>query len=100
MSPRQIRLHENRNLKIKWDNGSESIIALKHLRDQCPCEYCKEDNKPRQFTEGMYSILNVKIKGCFAAQISWKDGHNKGLYTWDYLKSLSEPQSEKPDNKF
>jgi hypothetical protein len=32
-----------------------------------------------------YEIQDAQIVGNYAIQFSWDDGHNSGIYTWDYL---------------
>lgn len=50
--------------------------------------------------ESRYIIENIKVVGGYAAQILWKDGHNKGLYTWDYLLTLNDTQSENINHEY
>jgi len=39
-------------------------------------------------------IKNIKIVGGYAIQILWLDGHNTGIYSWEYLKDLEKGQSK------
>lgn len=102
MMPKQIKIKKD-NLCIKWDNDTESLIGLTYLRDECPCANCKGETillktyRPAKTSKAdpeMYLIKEIKIAGGYAIQIFWKDGHNTGIYTWDYLKKLDEDQSE------
>ena len=43
---------------------------------------------PAPKTEGMYDLAGVEPVGSYAIQISWKDGHRTGIYTWEYLALL------------
>ena len=38
----------------------------------------------------MYKISNINIVGGYAIQITWKDGHDTGFYSWEYLKTLED----------
>jgi DUF971 family protein len=41
-------------------------------------------------------IGNIETVGEYAIQITWKDGHNTGIYSWEYLQELDKgQQSEK-----
>lgn len=100
MTPKQIKLLKD-GLFIKWDNDSETKIDLKYLRDECPCASCQGETillktyrpaKPATNKPGMYEVANIKQVGTYAVQISFKDGHNTGIYTYDYLKKLGEDQ--------
>ena len=35
-----------------------------------------------------YQAQNVAQVGNYALQFHWDDGHNAGIYTWDYLYRL------------
>jgi DUF971 family protein len=101
MNAKLIKIINKENLFIKWDDNSESLIGLKYLRDECPCASCKGETvllktyKPvsKQTSPEMYIIKNIETVGNYAVQISWKDGHNTGIYSWEYLKKLDEDQS-------
>ena len=103
MSPKQIKIAEKKNLFIKWDDDSESIINLKYLRDECPCATCKGETilfktykpeKKNEETPGMYQIKNIETVGGYAIAITWKDGHDTGIYSWEYLKKLEANQDK------
>jgi DUF971 family protein len=42
----------------------------------------------------MYEVKNIEVVGEYAIQITWKDGHNTGIFSWDYLKQLEKGQSD------
>ncbi len=101
MTPKQIKIHEKTHLLIKWDDNSETKINLKYLRDECPCAGCKGETillktyrpaKPKSQNPDMYKIKDIQSVGGYAIQITWKDGHNTGIYTWEYLIKLGEDQ--------
>ncbi len=100
MSPKQIKIKDKSKLYIKWNNDSESEIGLKHLRDECPCASCKGETvlmktyRPAKKAThpDMYKVADIKPVGGYAIQISWKDGHNTGIYTWANLKHLAEDE--------
>jgi len=101
MKPLQIKVLDKKFLLIKWDEKSESKIGLKYLRDECPCANCKGETillktyrppKPTMFNPEMYKIQNIQLVGGYAIQVSWKDGHNTGIYSWEYLKKLDNDQ--------
>lgn len=105
MKPVQIKVEDKNNLFIKWDDDSVTLLSLKYLRDQCPCASCKGETillrtyrppKPAVLSPEMYKIKNIKVVGGYAIQISWKDGHDTGIYSWDYIKQLENDQQ---DNK-
>ena len=101
MIPVQIKIFEKTKLFIKWDDEKESFIKIKYLRDECPCASCKGETvllktyrpaKPTAEHPESYKIKNIQPVGEYAIQITWGDGHDSGLYTWDYLKELEKAQ--------
>ena len=102
MIPKTIKLKDKSFLEIIWENGTTSTIRLKYLRDECPCATCKGETvllktyRPpvkKMITPEMYMIKNIEVVGEYAIQITWKDGHNTGIYTYEYLKQLDNDQS-------
>jgi DUF971 family protein len=100
MSPKQIIVKNKSKLYIKWDDGTESEIGLKYLRNECPCAMCKGETvllrtyRParKEISSEMYKLTDIKTVGGYAIQITWKDGHNTGIYTWDNLKQLAKDE--------
>jgi len=98
MKPKQIKISEKTNLFLKWADGSESLIPLKYLRDECPCASCKGETvllktyvpaKSGNLSPDGYVVKSIQQVGVYAIQIGWGDGHNTGIYSWDYLIELS-----------
>ncbi len=95
MLPVQIKIAEKKNLKIKWDDGSDSLIEIKKLRKLCPCATCvTEREKQGKFYIPIVSgdqayIKNIEQVGNYAIGITWKDGHSTGIYEYSFLRKLS-----------
>jgi len=84
-------------LAVKWEDGSESFIPLEKLRRACPCAGCKGEmdvmgnlykNPPQPLTPAAFRLLRLERVGSYALQPFWADGHNSGLYSFDYLWSV------------
>lgn len=89
---------EQEDLRITWNDNTESIISLKYLRDECPCAQCKGETillrtyKPAKMqisSPALYKIKNITKVGTYAVQVAWEDGHNTGIYTFEYLRHLA-----------
>jgi DUF971 family protein len=85
-------------LAIKWDNGSESFIALEKLRRACPCAGCKGEvdimgnlyrGPDRPLSPTAFELVRVEMVGTYAAQPIWADGHATGIYSFDYLRRIA-----------
>ena len=89
-------------LAVKWDDGSESFLRLERLRRACPCAGCKGEmdimgnlHKGPEQALSARSFLLVRIQsvGGYALQPVWGDGHDSGLFTFDYLRKLATTDS-------
>jgi len=103
MNPIQFKVKKKTHLYIIWEDHSETNLALKYMRDECPCAGCKGETillktyrppVPTVITPEMYEVKNIEVVGEYAIQITWKDGHSTGIYSWDYLKELEKGQSD------
>jgi DUF971 family protein len=86
-------------LAIKWENGREDYIAFDKLRRACPCAGCKGERDimgnlykgPDQpLTEQAFEMRQLNMVGTYAVQPVWADGHNTGLYSFEYLQEIAE----------
>jgi len=99
--PKTIKLNDKSALEIMWEDDTKSLIGLKYLRDECPCATCKGETvlfktyRPpanKMITPEMYIIKNIETVGEYAIQVTWKDGHNTGIFTYEYLRELDKDQ--------
>ena len=90
-------------LLLQWDNDSENFIPLKPLRDNCPCAHCSGETDvfgniykgpAKVLTEESYVITGIQPIGYYAIRPFWKDGHHDGIYSFEFLKELSEKVEE------
>ncbi len=98
LSPKKINRVEEK-LEITWNDDTTSIIDIKLLRDECPCVHCKGESVifdsyipiKSPFKEaGFYEISKITPIGNYAIQVTWKDKHDSGIYSWDMLKSFGD----------
>lgn len=82
-------------LAIKWDDGQESFISLEKLRRACPCAGCKGEmdilgnvykNPDKPFAANAFELVRLTQVGGYAIQPAWADGHNTGIYSFEYLR--------------
>ena len=96
MIPVQIKITDKKNLRINWDDDSESLIEIKKLRRFCPCATCVSEREQQGkyyiplISEEQAIIKTIEQVGNYAIGITWKDGHNTGIYEYGFLKKLSE----------
>lgn len=105
---------ENRTgsgLRIRWSDGREDFYESILLRRGCPCATCREERgdvshaKPlaspeppkrsllrvvHADAEEQIDLARVWPIGNYALGIRWGDGHDSGIYSFDYLLGLRE----------
>lgn len=86
-------------LAIKWDDGGESYISLEILRRSCPCAGCKGEmdilgnvykNPARPLASNAFELVRISRVGGYALQPVWADGHDTGIYSFEYLRRVAE----------
>lgn len=89
-------------LAIKWDDGSESYIPFEKLRRSCPCAGCRGEmdimgnlykNPEKPLTPKAFQLTRLARVGTYAVQPTWADGHNSGLFSWDFLKKIEADEA-------
>jgi DUF971 family protein len=100
--PEHIAISKSKGIEIDWKDGHHSSYSVAQLRDECPCASCtgahgtvpqKTDfssgNKnPFQMYKAAPKMIDVEPVGNYAIRITWNDGHNSGIYSWDHLRNL------------
>ncbi len=96
MKPKQLKISEEKELIIKWEDNEESIIPLTKLRRLCPCASCITEKLHESktfiplFLESQTKVADLTLVGNYALQIKWKDGHSTGIYEYPYLVKIAE----------
>ena len=96
--PTAIKLHQmSRVLEMSFNNGSTFRLPYEYLRVHSPSAEVR-GHGPGQETlqigkEGV-GITEVETVGHYAIRPVFSDGHNSGIYSWDYLYDLGVRQSE------
>jgi len=82
---------------IAWNDGIESYIPVRSLREACPCAVCCGEPdalgrllKPEvKRTAESFELRGWQLVGGYAFQPAWGDGHATGLYTFPHLRKLA-----------
>ncbi len=68
------------------------MLQLANLRKNCPCANCLAErlNRPETYipllASAQLTVKDIKQVGSYAIQLTWQDGHDSGIYTYDKLK--------------
>lgn len=75
--------------EIDWADGHRSVYPNDWLRGYCPCAGCQGHNPEIVFVAGGNSVLeDIEEVGNYGLSFRWGDGHETGIYTFRYLRSL------------
>jgi len=92
--PKEIRLNTTKNkLTIGFNNGSSFDFEAEFLRVLSPsAEVQGHSPDQRKTVPGKSEVLVKAIEqvGNYAVRITFDDGHDTGLYSWEYLHELGE----------
>lgn len=90
---------EGQELAITWGDDHRSTYPLDGLRRACPCVTCRGgharmgdppdpavlDAPARQ----RWDDVRVQPVGGYGLRVTWDDGHDDGVYTWQRLRALA-----------
>ena len=91
-SQTSINLHQkSRMLEIEYDDGARFELSCEYLRVHSPSADVKGHGPGQevlQIGKEMINIQEIEAVGNYAVKLIFDDGHNTGLYTWEYLYEL------------
>lgn len=80
-------------LHIEFSDGKGFDYDTLLLRGYCPCAHCQgHGSRPLKWNppghQHQITITDITQVGNYAACIAWADGHNTGVYSFEYLREL------------
>jgi DUF971 family protein len=98
--PKALDLKRDRGLTVEWADGTTSYYSIAYLRRMSPSAEMRELRRemernpltvlPLRPAEaaGPLVVEDAELVGHYAIRIRFSDGHDTGIYTWDYLRSI------------
>jgi DUF971 family protein len=89
-------------LHVAWSDGVATVYTTEQLRAACPCALCREKRTVADSTStpvavspepeelGPLTLCGMKPVGHYAYSLTFSDGHDTGIYTFDLLRELGE----------
>src|SRR3954465_12055935 len=95
IEPREISQESATRLRITWADDKVCEYSAAGLRRAGPCAQCgNEWTGGRPFTPGLISdeveINDLTVVGRYALNFRWSDGHETGIYSFQYLRDLCD----------
>jgi len=92
----EITLHQqSRQLEIAFDDGTSYRLPFEFLRVHSPSAEVRGHGVGQevlQVGKQNVNLLNLEPVGSYALKMTFDDGHDSGLYTWEYLHELGQNQ--------
>lgn len=98
--PVKLKLKRDERLTVDWSDGRQTQLTIKQLRRACPCATCKDLRQ--QMSKSRLTVLpttatatepltvaRADLVGNYALRLTWSDGHDKGIYSFVYLRELA-----------
>lgn len=92
--PTDIRLHQrSRKLEVSFDDGRTFELPCEFLRVYSPSAEVRGHSSSQavlQVGKEEVNITGIEPMGNYAVKLVFDDGHDTGLYTWEYLYELGD----------
>jgi DUF971 family protein len=90
--PTEIRLHQkSRVMELTFSDGRRFELPYEFLRVYSPSAEVRGHGPGQEMLQTgkkNVDIVSVEPVGSYAIQPQFSDGHNTGIYSWDYLYEL------------
>ena len=94
--PTEIKLHQkSRILEVAFDDGQRFSLPCEYLRVFSPSAEVRGHGPGQevlQVGKRDVEIKEIEPVGAYAVKLVFSDGHDTGLYSWEYLYELGEIQ--------
>ncbi len=107
ITPTRLDLKRDEKLEVDWPDGRRCVYTISYLRSMCPCAQCKvvrEGSDPHDISpapkkkplltilpgnySGEITVLGAQMVGNYALKIEFSDGHDTGIYSFEYLREI------------
>ena len=97
IEPREI-IDDGDGVTITWADGAQNRFDAPNLRRACACAGCVNEwtgertLRPDTVAEGL-SFSSIAVVGRYALNFNFSDGHDTGIYSFKYLRELSDQKN-------
>lgn len=94
MTPTAITYHSKaKTLEIKFNDGVTAMLTAESLRVFSPSAEVRGHSPEQSVLQSgkkQVGIDKIEAIGNYAIRIKFDDGHDTGIYSWEYLRELHE----------
>ena len=98
MIPTNVIVHENSKvLELAYENGKNYRLPFEFLRVYSPSAEVRGHGPGQEVLQTGkrdVAIVNLEPVGHYALKPTFSDGHDSGLFSWEYLYDLCENQEQ------
>ncbi|MFC3284384.1 gamma-butyrobetaine hydroxylase-like domain-containing protein [Litchfieldella rifensis] len=91
--PTRVHYHKKaRELELTYEGGESYRLSVEYLRVYSPSAEVRghgKDTAVLQVGKKDVGLKNITQAGRYALKLHFDDGHDSGLYSWDYLYDLA-----------
>jgi DUF971 family protein len=91
LRPLELRNHtEGCWLEIEWSDAVIAVIPHRLLREACRCAACVAAERAGQAVTAQAGVRvdSIEAYGPNALRLIFSDGHDRGLFPFEYLRAL------------
>jgi len=88
--PTEVRRQSaDQQMRVTWNDGHVSDYPWAYVRGWCPCATCQGHSGERRYIHAENpTLVGISVVGNYALSLVWSDGHDTGIYSYRYLRSL------------
>ena len=95
IEPTKIIEESDREVSITWSDEAETSLSAAQLRRACPCASCVDEWTGEKMLKDTavadnLTFSEMKVVGRYALNFRFSDGHDTGIFTYKFLRQLSE----------
>ena len=94
----EIKLHkQSAILELCYHDGSNYSLSAEFLRVHSPSAEVRGHGKGQEVLQSgkcHVKLVNVQPVGNYAVKLVFDDGHDTGIYSWEYLRELGQDEKE------
>ncbi len=98
VSPTTIEAHtKSKCLDIGFDDGQSFTLSFEYLRVYSPSAEVKGHGPGQEILQTgkrNVGLLGIEPVGHYAIRLLFDDGHQTGIYTWEYLYQLGQAATQ------
>ncbi len=101
LRPLELRNHAaGRWLEIEWSDAVTAVIPHRLLREACRCASCLAATRAGNAMAAPADVRldSIEAYGPNALRLFFSDGHDRGLFPFEYLRALPVRGRERADS--